>query len=112
MPLTQADVSGPAISMPTDMLKRDDLASFRLLVAYMPATDDFAMRLDVKVGELQHGRALAASLSGPRSGERIRADDTLIEPSKGVDRAASVLVDRCELVAALRDLADKLEQMR
>jgi hypothetical protein len=98
--------------MPAGTLKRDDLASFRLLVAYMPTTDDYAMRLDVKVGELQHGRALAVSVSGPKSGERICADDPLIEPSKGVDRAASVLVDRCELVAALRDLADKLEQMR
>jgi hypothetical protein len=52
------------------------------------------------------------ALTLPKSGERIKADDPLIEPSRGLDRVASVLADRCELATALRDLADKLEQMR
>ena len=112
MTLTQVDVSGPGISLPVEMLKRDDLASFRLLVFYSVGTDDYNMRLDVKVGALQHGRTLPVALTLPKSGERIKADDPLIEPSRGLDRVASVLADRRELAMALRDLADKLENMR
>lgn len=111
--LTQKDVSGPGIEWPTDTIEDSaDQASFRLLVCYTPITDSMVLRLDVKVDDLQHCRSLPVQLWQPKPGTRILATDPLIEPTKGMDRAAAMLVDRLKLASALHDLASKLEHMR
>lgn len=113
MTLTQKDVSGPAMDWPEGSIcDSTDLASFRLLVVYHVGTDEHVLRLDVKVDALQHNVSLPAQLWRAPPGSRIQATDPLIEPSKGVDRAAVVRVDRLELAAKLHELAGKLEQMR
>lgn len=111
--LTRDQVSGPGREWPEGHLcdKADDLASFRALVVYNAMTDEVGLRLDVKVDVLQHNVLTLATLSSTPSG-KISASDPLISPSKGVVECVNVRTDRLELAAALRELADKLEQMR
>lgn len=107
------EVSGPVVSWPENIIANSqDIVSFRLLAAYHLPTDAIVMRLDIKSGDKQHGRGLSVQLSEPKPGERITSSDALTEPKSGVLRATSVLVDREELISALRDLADKLEALK
>ncbi len=106
--------SGPRGEAPPGQfhdIARKDLASFRVLTWYIPASDDFALRLDVKAGEFQHNKMLLAGIPSEVPGQSVRKDDPLICPNKGVENALVALVPRTALVAALRELAEKLEEM-
>lgn len=105
-------VSGPTMEWPEDTLTDSrELASFRALTTYNPMNDTMVLRLDVKVDELQHNVSLTLGRLPERFGERIRRTDPLIVPNKGVDVALGGLADRKTLVAKLKELAEKLEQM-
>ncbi len=106
--------SGPVGEVPLGQFSnsaRKDLASFRALLWYVPGSDDFALRLDVKAGEFQHNKMLLAGIPSEVPGQSMRKDDPLICPNKGVENALVALVPRTALVAALRELAEKLEEM-
>lgn len=111
--LTQADVSGPGVKFPDDDICNEaDLASFRLITQYLVWQDSIGMRLDIKVGELQHARTLIVGTNPMRTGMKFSPSDPLIVPSAGVMQACAIIVGRKQLAVALRDLAEKLEAMR
>jgi hypothetical protein len=104
--------SGPAITDPAgpDIYNSNDKASFRLIVMYHIGTDAMALRLDVKRGREQFCAALSCNPIKPNAGTRVSAEDPLIVPSKGVEEAVSVQVDRLTLVEALEGLAQALRE--
>lgn len=107
-PALRAPFSGVAGTRVEDSLDR---ASFRLIIGYEIGTDSLYCRLDVKAGELQHGREFYIEQRDPVPGKPISRADPLIEP-KGVFVAKALIADRTALVSALRDLANELGNMR
>ncbi len=105
------ELSGPSVtSVKLRIAESLDRISFRFILHYSVRTDDNELRLDVKSGDQQHGTSLSIeqrSETGP-----IRRDTPLYEPKGGIIKAMAVMVDRDELIGALRDLADALEQTR
>ena len=111
--LTQADVSGPSVDWGEDsIVGAGDLASFRMLAAYVPQQDEIKLRMDIKVGALQHGRTSTMGFPASMPGQRITPCDPLIKPSSGVVEAMAVQVPRLKLAEIFRDFAEKLEGMR
>ena len=83
-------------------------ASLRALKDYHIGTDGYVLWLDVKVDKHQFHAGFFVRATTTLQGERIGAGDELIMPNKYEGLAVAAHPD--DIIAALRGLADALEQ--